>query len=107
MKQGRRYRQQRGAFSSGGKIKPRNRADGTRFVGYLPHLRRPALLRGMLKRYATSLLSESSTHFRQLPGRAELLVLVRDELGVLVLEDLARRAEVEFLRLVAEEFAVH
>src|SRR5258708_5545361 len=55
----------------------------------------------------TSLLAERLPEIVELVGGAEEHVAARDELRVFLDEDLARRAEVEFARLVAEEFAVH
>src|SRR5579862_478097 len=51
-------------------------------------------------------LLQRLAHVGKFPGRAELAVFVRDELGVFIHEDFARRAEIELRRLVAEEFAV-
>src|SRR5436190_23470963 len=43
----------------------------------------------------------------ELPGRAELFVLVRDEICVLLDENFSRAPEIELLGMIAEEFPMH
>src|ERR1700679_891184 len=52
------------------------------------------------------LLAEGFLQVGKLARRAEIVVPAGDELGIFIHENLARRAEVELARLVAEELPV-
>src|SRR5450432_2432923 len=55
---------------------------------------------------AVRLAFHAGSNLIELAGGAEFLILVRDEVGVLLDENLARRPKVELFGMVAEEFAV-